>query len=112
MSRKPTKSSLQKMSAKSNSKMPYKDFVEKAIKALRKPPYKGIHVVYTNFNDAFRQYYNEDPRPIIDKLVAEGFLVSRPAKGGAIITLVTDVDEDMKSSHGTSAALAKILTQN
>ena len=66
MSRKPTRTSVQKTNAKLNSKMTYQEFVEKAIKSLREPPYKGIHVVYSNFNNAFRQYYDEDPRPIID----------------------------------------------
>lgn len=113
MSRKPTRTSVQKTSTKPNSKMNYEEFMEKAIKSLREPPYKGIHVVYSNFNNAFRQYYDEDPRPIIDKMVADGFLVSRPARGGAIIMLAADADEKMKKvDNGTSAALAKILTQN
>lgn len=104
--------SKKRKSAVSNDKLPYREFVERSIKALRQPPYKGIHVVYTNFNNAFRQYYEEDPRPIIDKMVAEGFLVSRPAKGGAIITLASDVDNKIKLENSPSAALAKILTQS
>ena len=103
MSKKPAKPSG------ANAKLPYKQFVERSIKALRDPPYKGIHVVYSNFNSAFRQYYDEDPRPVIDKLVAEGFLVSRLAKGGPIITLASE--SDAKTENDTSAALAKILSQ-
>ena len=112
MSRKPTEPSTQKACTTSNSKMTYKEFVECSIKALREPPYKGIHVVYSNFNNAFRQYYDEDPRPIIDKMVEDGFLVSRPARGGAIIMLAVDTDEKMKKADtDASAVLAKILTQ-
>ncbi len=113
MSRKPTRTLVQKTKSNSNnSKMNYKEFVEKAIKSLRESPYKGIHVVYSNFNNAFRQYYEEEPRPIIDKMVADGFLVSRVARGGVIIMLAADADEKMKTQNGPSAALAKILTQN
>jgi len=113
MSKKPTRSSVQKTKSNpSNSKMSYKEFVERSIKALRNPPYKGIHVVYSNFNNAFRQYYDEEPRPIIDQMITEGFLVSRPARGGAIIMLAAEADEKMKEKSGPSVALAKILTQN
>ena len=95
-----------------NTKMPYKEFVERSIKSLRVAPHKGIHVVFSNFNEAFRQYYNEEPRPIIDKLVEEGFLASRPARGGAMIMLVSDLvsDNDQKPGNSASATLAKILS--
>ncbi len=95
-------------------KMPHKEFVERSIKALREPPHKGIHVVFSNFNEAFRQYFGEEPRPIVDKLVTEGFLISRPAKGGAIIMLASDVGtkEKAKINADASAALAKILSQS
>jgi len=95
------------------AKMPYKEFVERSIKALRKEPYKGIHVVISGFNDAFRQYYDEEPRPIIDKMVEEGFLVSRVVKRGAIIMLASDATEkDKVDTGGSNAALAKILSQS
>ena len=90
--------------------MPYREFVERSIKALRKKHYKGIHVVFSGFNAAFRQYYNEDPRPIIDKMVEEGFLVSRIAKGGVIIMIASELEEGKVRSNGDTA-LAKILSQ-
>ena len=31
------------------------EFVFRAIKRLRKPPYKGIHSVYSGFNQAFKE---------------------------------------------------------
>jgi len=101
-----------KKSSATNSKLSlsHKEFVERAIKTLREPPYKGIHVVFSNFNSAFRQYYSEDPRPIVDKMIAEGFLVSRPSKGGVIIMLASESDQ--KTDNSPSAALAKILTQS
>ena len=97
-------------------KMSHKEFVERSIKALRNPKYKGIHVVYTGFNEAFRQYFDEEPRPIVEQLVKEGFLVSSPAKGGAIIALASEYAEKTLPKKATgsnaSAALAKILTQS
>jgi len=93
-------------------KLTHRQFVEQAIKSLRKPPHKGIHVVYSNFNAAFRAYFGEDPRPIVDKMVEDGFLVLRLIKGGALITLATDVVEktNTKSEGNASATLAKILS--
>lgn len=100
-----------KKSSAANSKLSHKEFVERSIRALRNPPYKGIHVVFSNFNNAFRQYFDEDPRPIVDKMVAEGFLVSRPVKGGVIIMLAADAG-DMKPTVSPSDALAKILSDS
>lgn len=95
---------------KTPSKLPYREFIERSIKALRKPPYKGIHVVYSNFNEAFRQYYGEDPRSIIDQLVKEGFLVFQRSRGGGTISLAAEVGQ--KPTSGSSEALAKILSES
>ena len=96
------------------SKISYEEFVERSIRTLRKPPHKGIHVVFSKFNEAFRQYYNEEPRPIIEKLVEDGFLRSRPARGGAMIMLSSDSKEKSEKTAGkaTSDVLAKILSQS
>jgi hypothetical protein len=97
-----------------SKRLTHQQFVEQAIKSLRKPPYKGIHVVYSNFNSAFRAYFSEEPRPIIDKMVEDGFLISRLVRGGALIMLATDAEEEKKetkpSEGNASATLAKILT--
>lgn len=83
-------------------KLSHEEFVKKAIKNLRKPPYKGIHTVYSGFNQAFRAYFLEDPVKITKELVSKGIIVSRPAKGGAYIFLAEDADNSNK-------ALKKIL---
>ena len=88
------------------NKMSYREFVEKAVRGLRKKQYKGIHVVYSGFNKAFETYYDEAPRPIIDQLVAEGFAVVRPAKGGATLFLASEMNEELETPEN---ALAKIL---
>jgi hypothetical protein len=33
------------------------EFITQAIKKLRKDPYRGIHSVYSGFNEAFRKYF-------------------------------------------------------
>ena len=80
-------------------KVSLKEFVEKVIKAKRKAPYKGVHVVFSGFNEYFREYYGFDPRQYIDQLVEEGFLTKVVTKGGAIITLTSDLTEEEKASH-------------
>ncbi len=88
------------------AKLPYKVFIEQAILKLRKKPYKGIHVVYSNFNKAFRQYYDDlDPKPIVQQLVDEGFLVCRVVKGGAVIYLSSDMEESEKNPTTASVQL-------
>jgi hypothetical protein len=66
------------------------EFVIRAIKRLKKPPYKGIHSVYSGFNQAFREYFNKDPVEATTKLAQEGRIVTRPVRGGATLYLPED----------------------
>jgi hypothetical protein len=84
------------------------EFVVRAIKRLRKPPYKGIHSVYTGFNQAFREYFNKDPVEATNRLAAEGKIVTRPVRGGVTLYL----PEDAPASRGTKSALDKILEED
>jgi hypothetical protein len=81
-------------------KVPFEEFYWKAIETLSKDnkidpstgrPYVGIHIVYSGFNQIFKQYYGMDPRPITDKLASEGKIGLYKVKGGAIITLPKDI---------------------
>lgn len=82
-------------------------FVKQGIEKLRQGKDQGIHVVYSGFNQAFRQYFNgEDPRPHLDRLAAEGVITVRPARGGATIAL-----GDGKPHISSSAVLDKILAR-
>lgn len=83
-------------------KLSKEEFIKKAIKNLRKPPYKGIHTVYSGFNQAFRDYFDEDPVQATTELSSKGIIVTRFAKGGAYILLAEDADKSNK-------ALEKIL---
>lgn len=76
------------------------EFTTRAIFKLRDiSKSKGIHVVYSGFNKAFRDYFNEDPIQVIDQLVEKGFIEKRIRRGGPMIFLKgeapgTDNDTD------------------
>lgn len=66
------------------------EFVFRAIKKLR-GKYKGIHTVYSGFNEAFRDYFGTDPIETTQRLLREGKISIRPAKGGVLIFLPEDL---------------------
>ena len=41
-----------------SGKMSHEEFLKKAIVSLRKEGYKGIHTIYSGFNEAFKKYFN------------------------------------------------------
>ena len=64
-------------------KLSQEEFVKKAIVSLRKEGYKGIHSVYSGFNEAFKKYFSdENPVDVTNRLAGEGKIVIRPVKGG------------------------------
>ena len=70
------------------------EFTLKAIDRLRRPPFKGIHSVYSGFNAAFREYYPLlDPVDFTNQLAKDGKLFIRPAKGGVILYKPEDATE-------------------
>jgi hypothetical protein len=72
-------------------KLSYEEFVKKAIVSLRKEGYKGIHTVYSGFNDAFKKYFDgENPVEATNRLTQEGKIVMRPVKGGVMLYLPED----------------------
>ncbi len=81
-----------------SEKLSHEGFVRKAIVSLRKEGYKGIHSVYSGFNDAFKKYFvGENPVEATNKLASEGKVVIRPVKGGVMLYLPEE-------SPGTSTA--------
>jgi len=69
-------------------KLTYEEFVKKAIVSLRRDNYKGIHTVYSGFNEAFKKYFEgDDPIKITNRLADEGKIVIRPVKGGVMLYL-------------------------
>lgn len=63
------------------------EFVIRAIKRLRKPPYLGIHSVYSGFNQAFKTHFGKNPIEVTKKLAEEGKIVIRPVRGGVMLYL-------------------------
>jgi hypothetical protein len=66
----------------------YEDFFKKAILTLRDiTKSMGIHSVYSGFNNAFRQYYGENPVQVTQDLARKGTIEIQPRKGGIMIYL-------------------------
>jgi hypothetical protein len=70
------------------TKLSHEEFIKKAVVSLRKEGFKGIHSVYSGFNEAFKKYFSgENPVEATNKLSAEGKIVIRPVKGGVMLYL-------------------------
>jgi len=68
-------------------KLTEEEFVIQAIKKLRKEPFRGIHNVYSGFNEAFRKYFGTNPVEATSRLAGEGKIETRPFKGGVMFFL-------------------------
>jgi hypothetical protein len=68
-------------------KLTEEEFVVQAIKKLRRDPYRGIHSVYSGFNEAFRKYFGTNPVEATSRLANEGKIETRPFKGGVMLFL-------------------------
>ncbi len=68
------------------SKLSPEEFVTLAIDRLRLENYKGIHSVYSGFNDAFKTYFDgANPIEATGELARLGRIVLRPVKGGVML---------------------------
>ena len=67
-------------------------FVIRAIETLRNADKsKGIHTVFSGFNEAFRQYFpGSDPVEVTNQLAQDGKIVIRYVRGGAMIYKTED----------------------
>lgn len=79
------------------------EFVFLALEKLKKPEHKGIHAVYSGFNEAFREYFPQlDPVKTMKELAANGKIKIRPTRGGAVIypageeVTSTDAEQTLK----------------
>ncbi|MEW5901736.1 MAG: hypothetical protein AB1715_09770, partial [Acidobacteriota bacterium] len=71
-----------------NKKLTPEEFVRQAVLKLRNGPYKGIHSVYSGFNEAFKKYFNgQDPVQFTNSLADGGKIAIRPVKGGVVLYL-------------------------
>jgi hypothetical protein len=75
-------------------KLTPEEFVRLAIVKLRNGNFKGIHSVYSGFNEAFRKYYEGgDPVQVTNRFGEEGKLVIRPVKSGVMLYLPEDAPQ-------------------
>ena len=88
-------------------KISHLEFIIKSIKSLRTDKSKGIHVVFSGFNDSFRLYFNADPIKVVDQYVSSGEIEKRFVKGGAMIYLRGEGPKI--SSKDPNETLKKIL---
>jgi hypothetical protein len=72
-------------------KMDHEQFIKIAVEKLRTGKYRGIHSVYSGFNEAFKQYFpGDDPVATTTGLAKEGKIALLPVKGGVMIYLPGD----------------------
>jgi len=75
-----------------SEKLTKEEFVLQAINNLRNlPKYKGIHVRYSGFNQAFKEYFGGEARVTVDAMIASGAIQSRMVKGGPMLYLPGDM---------------------
>lgn len=80
----------------------HEEFIRKAIVSLRKEGYKGIHTVYSGFNEAFKKYFGgEDPVKVTNELARQGKLIVRPVRGGVMLYLPEDASEGATTAETT-----------
>ena len=81
-------------------KLSHEEFVKLAIVSLRSGRYKGIHTVFSGFNDAFKTYFKgEDPVKITNEFSEQGIIALRPVKGGVVIYLPGDLPAAMSKGE-------------
>lgn len=70
------------------ARLDHEQFTLKAINALRQEGRKGIHTVYSGFNNAFKKYFEgSNPVDAIQALEKIGKVTVRPCKGGVMLYL-------------------------
>ena len=70
------------------TKIGHEEFIKLAVTKLRLENYKGIHSVYSGFNEAFKTYFDGvNPIEVTDDLAKQGKIKMRPVKGGVMLYL-------------------------
>ena len=81
-------------------KLTHEEFVKQAILKLRTRDYKGIHTVYSGFNEAFRKYFDgANPVEITNQLAQQKKIAIRPVKGGVMLYLPDEVPQTDKAEQ-------------
>ncbi|MDH7512267.1 MAG: hypothetical protein QHH14_04890 [Clostridiales bacterium] len=81
-------------------KLSEEEFVKQAILTLRTEPYRGIHSVYSGFNEAFKKYFEgKDPVQTTTRMAEEGKISIRPVKGGVILYLPEEAPKTTRADE-------------
>ncbi len=81
-------------------KLSHEEFIRQAILKLRNEPYKGIHSVYSGFNEAFKKYFKgQDPVQVTTQLAEKGKISIRPVKGGVVLYLPEDAPQTSRADE-------------
>jgi hypothetical protein len=73
------------------AKIGHEEFVRLAVAKLRLENYKGIHSVYSGFNEAFKTYFEgTNPIEVTGELARQGKITLRPVRGGVMLYLPED----------------------
>lgn len=82
-------------------KLTHEEFVSLAILKLRTGNFRGIHTVFSGFNEAFKLYFEgENPVEVTSRLAEEGKIAIRPARRGVVLYLP---EEAPQASRGENA---------
>lgn len=92
---------VQSNKAISQPRLSPEDFVLKAIAALKTQKFKGVHVVRSGFNQAFRDYFGDQADPIqtTTQMRKDRRIAVFLAKGGASLYLREDLKETTLVRH-------------
>jgi hypothetical protein len=80
-------------------KVTEEEFILQAIKRLRKEPFRGIHSVFSGFNEAFRKYFGTNPVEATSRLADEKKIETRPFKGGMMLFLPGEAPKRLSSEE-------------
>jgi len=80
-------------------KLTEEEFILQAIKRLRKEPFRGIHCVFSGFNEAFRKYFGTNPVEATSRLADEKKIETRPFKGGVMLFLPGEAPKRLSSEE-------------
>lgn len=87
------------------------DLVVALVKAAKSktPEYKGVHTVFSGLNEALKSYGVTDPVAVTKAAAEAGKVVTRFARGGAILYLPEDAPESNgKGKELLTVALASL----
>ncbi len=98
------------MSKPEERRLNREEFFKMAVLRLRdKSKSLGIHSVFSGFNQAFREYFGEDPVQVTQEFASAGKIEIRPVKRGVMIYLPGEAPQS-RTELGR-VALARILNE-